>query len=373
MKYFWIFIGLALFVVIGGCTINQPGVIPSGTPTPYPEGEEWIKLVPSSGIYHGAFPDFGESEDIVTEEAVKDFENLVGKKIVWGYFSNNWYNGITFPEDAVRTLHRLGVVPFIRLMPRSSLDTYVEEDEFTLDNIINGKFDKELRKWAQDAKNTGIPILLEFGTEVNGDWFPWCGATNGGGETTGYGDPTQPDGPEKFKDAYRHIFNIFKKEGARNITWFIHYIDYSWPEAWWNKMEYYYPGDEYVDWIGVSVYGPLTWHEEWMEFSEIMDDIYDELTSISPGKPIAILEFGVMEGHPLGDKAEWIRGALTSLKNGDYPEVKGISYWHSKWENEDGSFTNLRLDSSPSVLNAYRELIKNDIFVDTPLFRRVVK
>ncbi len=371
-KRVYIYVFLFLSLLIGGCNIftvpEQPSYSPTPTHTVLPQGGGEKLEPPPFGIYHGAFPAFGPTEDVVTRSAVLDFERLVGKKIVWGYFSNNWYNGIVFPKNAVETLHSLGVVPFIRLMPRSSLDTYIEEDEFTLDRIIRGDFDKELRKWAQDARDSGIPLLLEFGTEVNGDWFPWCGAPNGGGQTDGYGDPTYPDGPERFKDAYRHIYDIFQEEGANNITWFIHYIAYPWPEVWWNKMSYYYPGDDYVDWIGVSVYGPLTPYERWIEFPDIMSDIYDELTSISPGKPVAILEWGVTNNHPFGDKAEWIRNALTSLINGDWPSVKAISYWHSSWEEDDGTITNLRLDSSPDVLEAYRSLIKNEIFIDTPIF-----
>ena len=368
MKILGFVLLVSLILVIGaGCNIFS--VSPPITPaTPGENGGEKL-ATPSFGIYHGAFPAFGPSEDVVTRDKVLDFEELVGKKIVWGYFSNNWYDGIVFPKESAEILRNLGVLPFIRLMPRSSLDTYVDEEEFTLDNIIDGKFDEKLKKWAQDARDFGSPILLEFGTEVNGDWFPWCGAVNGGGKTDGYGDPAVPDGPERFKDAYIHIYNIFKEEGASNITWFIHYIAYSWPEAWWNTMASYYPGDDYVDWIGVSVYGALTPTEVWQEFTEIMDDIYDELTSISPGKPIAILEFGVTDNHPNGDKAEWIRDALISLKDGDYPEVKAISYWHSRWENDNGTISNLRLDSSLDVLNAYKSIIKSDVFLEKPEFK----
>ena len=44
---------------------------------------------------------------------------MIGKKIVWAMFSNNWgREGITFPEEIVLTINRLGIVPFIRMMPR---------------------------------------------------------------------------------------------------------------------------------------------------------------------------------------------------------------------------------------------------------------
>ena len=364
------FVELALLIILvslffmGKCSISNISILPDEN------SENTGKKLspPLNGIYHSAFPDFGLSEDDVTKRAVIDFEKLVGKKIVWAYFSNNWYKGIEFPKREVELLHQIGVVPFIRLMPRSSLNIYVEEEEFTLDNIINGIFDEKLGKWAEDAKETGIPILLEFGTEMNGNWFSWSGAQNGGGTLTGYKDPMQPDGPERFKDAYKHIVDIFRRVGATNITWFIHYADYSWPNEPWNKKKNYYPGDEYVDWIGVSVYGPLAPSEKWMEFPDIMNDIYRELASLSSSKPIAVLEFGVMEDYPSKSKAEWIRNALRSLKNGKFPSVKAISYWHSSWKRNDGSIVNLKLDSSPQVLEVYRKEIMSSIFVDRPVF-----
>ena len=34
--------------------------------------------------------------------------------------------------------------------------------------------------------------------------------------------PNFPDGPERFRDAYRHIIDLFRKEGVKNITWCFH-------------------------------------------------------------------------------------------------------------------------------------------------------
>jgi hypothetical protein len=74
-----------------------------------------------------------------------------------------------------------------------------------------------------------------------------------------YGDPSWPDGPERIRDAFIHVIEIFKREDVRNVTWFMyagsHYMnprheDYS-P---WLHPKYFYPGDEYIDWVGQSVY-----------------------------------------------------------------------------------------------------------------------
>ncbi len=253
------------------------------------------KLIePNSGIYHSAFPDFGGTEDIVSLERIKDFETLTGKDIVWAYFSNNWYNSIHFPEEEVNTILSAGKIPFIRIMPRTSFDEGGPDPNYTMQKIIDGYFDTDLTQWAIDASKTNSPLLAEFGTEVNGNWFPWNGQYNGAGETTGYGDSDLPDGPERFRDAYRHIIEICNTNGANNITWFFHIDAYGKPNTSWNEIENYYPGDNYIDWLGVSAYGPQESNDNYQEFSEILDDIYPTLINLS-NKPIAILEFAITE------------------------------------------------------------------------------
>ena len=252
------------------------------------------KLVSSNGIYHSAYPDFGGTEDQVSASRILEFEELAEKKITWAYFSNNWYNSIAFPLSSVSIIHNAGKVPFVRMMPRTDFDEGGPDENYTMQKILNGDFDAQLTQWAIDASSLSYPILVEFGTEVNGNWFPWNGEFNGGGEKTNYGDPNLADGPERFRDAYRHIIDICNANGADNITWFFHADAYSSPETEWNKLENYYPGDNYIDWLGVSVYGPQTRDADFQSFSEIMDDVYPSITSLS-NKPIAILEFGITE------------------------------------------------------------------------------
>ncbi len=253
------------------------------------------KLIPSElGIYHAAFPSMGETEDVVTLEKIEEFENLAKKEIAWVYFSNNWFNGIKFPSQEVNIINESGKVPFIRIMPRTNFDVGTPDINYTMQKIIDGDFDVELTQWAIDASRTNINLLVDFGIEINTDWFPWNGQYNGADTTTEYGDANLSDGAERFRDAYRHIIDICNDNGAINITWFFHIYPYDTPDIDWNRMENYYPGDEYIDWLGVSIYGPITEDEIYQEFSEILDDIYPRLTDMSD-KPIAILEVGITE------------------------------------------------------------------------------
>jgi hypothetical protein len=305
-------------------------------------------LPPDYGVYVGAFPDMGSTEDTVSYSRIKAFENLSGKKPAWVYFSNNWYNGIKFPKKEAEIIRDFGSVPFIRLMPRSDYTENAPDRTFTLQKISDGYFDRELTSWANDAKDFGGALMLEFGTEVNGKWFPWCGINNG-------------SNPDLFKKAYIHIIEIFRNSNTNNITWVYHVNYDSEPDEQWNSMSAYYPGDEYIDWIGMSIYGSQGPGDDWTDISEIFGNAYENLSKISTSKPLAVLEFGVNEDKR---KPEWIKNFFGLIKNQKYSRIKGISCWHSRWENNDGSVTNMRLDSSPESLETYKKIISDNFFLE---------
>lgn len=152
-------------------------------------------LPPRIGIYHGAFPDFGATEDRVSTWPVTRFERLSRKQIVWAYFSNNWFGGIHFPRRAVTAITRSGAIPFIRLMPRSDWTEGQADRRYGLGAIAQGRFDAELRRWARAAASTNIPLLVDFACEMNGDWFPWSGKWNGMAREPDTGTLGWPTGP----------------------------------------------------------------------------------------------------------------------------------------------------------------------------------
>ena len=335
------------------------------------------KLSPPPGnrIYFGAFPDFGGPEDIVTADRIEQFNSLAGKKIIWAYFSNNWgTDGVAFPRTKVETIRSTGTIPFVRMMPRRFFEDPGDKT-FSLQKIIDGLFDADLHQYAKDVKAYGHMVLIDFAVEMNGDWFPWSGIFNGGATTDGYGDPARADGPERFIDAYRHIIDIFRAENVDNVTWFFHPDVYSNPEGpAWNAPKAYYPGDDYIDWIGISAYGPQNPNENyWDTFSTIIAERQSQILAISPNKPLALLEFGVTDHHPLGNKASWITDAFNTILNENHPvQFKAISWWHENWEEQDNVWATIRIDSSTESLSAFKNMAGHSRFTSTPVKKRRV-
>ena len=184
---------------------------------------EKITPPPTGRLYHGVFPgSLTGAEDDISAEDITAYEQAVGQKVAWVYFAHNWYQSRTFPIDAATMIRDRGAVPFIRLMLRSSDVQNQAEPVFHLPAILAGDFDADLDAWGAAARDFGDALLVEWGTECNGQWFSWNGAWNGGAEPGGFGDPTVPDGPERFVAAFRHIVQRIRSAGATNVTFVWH-------------------------------------------------------------------------------------------------------------------------------------------------------
>jgi hypothetical protein len=331
--------------------------------TPPPTIHADIPLPAAGTLYHGVYPGgrMGEEDDLTLADLTA-YESAAGKTAAWVYFSNNWYHGRAFPTATATWIRDHGSVPYVRLMLRSTPDQGRADPTHSLARILSGTFDNDLRAWCDGARDFGTRIIAEYGVEVNGEWFPWNGKWNGGGTKTGYGNPNLPDGPERFRDAYRRIIQTCRDEGARNITWVFHVNDGDWPNTAWNRFENYYPGDAYIDWLAVSSYGAQTPLDNyWPIFRTSMDAAYPRLAALSPAKPIIVAEFGVAANNPLGSQSQWARAALKDIITFRWPRLIGFSWWNETWQNDDNPAhdTDMRVQTNPLLAQVFLNLVGN--------------
>jgi len=314
-------------------------------------------IPPVGHLYHSVYPGgvTGEEDDI-TLAGLRSYERTVGKKAAWVYFSHNWYKSTAFPRQTAGWIRAAGAAPFIRLVIRDREGSAVSK--FTVEAILAGELDASLKAWAIAAKRFATPLIVEYGTECNGYWFPWNGRYHGGGQTDGFGDPTKPDGPERFAAAYRHIITLMRSEGARNITWVFHVAAADDPEEPWNRWENYYPGDDVVDWIGVSVYGPQQPADtEAKSFRQQMDPFYARLDGLNKGKPVIVAEFGCTAGSLVAQPDKWAAAALEDILSRRWSRVIGFSWWNERWENDDNPShdTTMRVQDIPALAAVFRD------------------
>ena len=373
--------------------------------------------IPEKGMYTGAYCDFGDGEDGVTYEALESFQHLTGKPMALVALGSFWGRG-TFPTQQVQCVRSYGAVPLLFWSPWD--DPYVQKqgpDKFSLTEIIAGKWDGYIDQWADEAAKVPCQFFVSFACEMNGTWFPWSGWFYGKGprdpikltspvsanpsSTTpsnaavdkltgmddgpekswfGKGDIKNPatwEGPETFKKAWRHVVERVRARGATNVLWVFQPNNYSDPPGYisWNQPAAYYPGSKYVDWLGLSVYGKQTSNQEddkWCGFARLLEWPYAEMCALDPEKPIMLAEWGVTESHQLNeDKGIWIAEAFREMENAaKYPRLKAAIFWHERWQNDDGSYSNLRVNSSRASLKAYREGVANPFWIGRPVWTK---
>lgn len=343
---------------------------------------------PKEGALHSAFVD---TQDNVPSPAAllakaRNFERLTGQKLQMVSFQTNWAQGMKFPTDAVESLHGNGYLSMVRVLPVSDAqqDTGRPDPIFDLRAIARGDFDQKLSNYLRSVAGMKgkdgqpIPVMISFAPEVNGSWYRYNGAHYGAGETDRWGDKNYPDGPEIFRDAYRRIIEISRRSdvNAKNVTWAIHFDSQAKPAVAWNAMKNYYPGDFYIDWIGLSVFGAqelpdVEWYDSFEDVifgdSATQANRWTEFLNVSNRAAKGLFEFGVIEDPAQAcRKADWIRKALRAIPQ-RFKEFKLVNYWHeSAWDAQ--GFTDQRLDSSACALEAYKSEIKANHFQATIAF-----
>jgi mannan endo-1,4-beta-mannosidase len=103
--------------------------------------------------------------------------------------------------------------------------------------IASGQYDSYLRTYAEAVGAYAHPVILSFGHEMNGNWYPW-----------GYTHTS----PATFVATWRHIVTVFRGLGVQNVIWLwtaniIQIGGIPSPAAWW-------PGSSYVTWVGIDGY-----------------------------------------------------------------------------------------------------------------------
>lgn len=241
--------------------------------------------------------------------------------------------GRPFPREGIEVIRKTGATPII------SLELWSWHDPKTkyLPKILAGEFDAFFRKWATDAKADGRRVLLRFGFEFNGDWFSWGGQ------------------PKDYVKAWRWARGIFRDVGADNVEWVWCPNITSHPDGEDNNMHRYWPGSEYVDWVGVDGYNwgddYREWHR-WTSFERLFDGVLKDLAKRYPGKPIMVAETGCPEdADDPTRKADWVREAYAYLKR--QPAVRAV-VWFNFDKRREGEL-NFRVDSSPAALKAFNE------------------
>lgn len=302
------------------------------------------KFEPEWGsVYHGAsLPEFWD--DAGLQRQVQQFKKATGK----GVATLTWYASIytngslsswrSQYAPILERARRMGAVSLVKFSTTNSSNPTPRS--VAPQQITMGMWDAYFEEFADTIKEFDSPVFISINHEMNGNWYPYSEAFPGGTSTAA-----------DYVAMWRHIVDIFRQRGVTNVAWV-------WspnvPDVGSVSAAKYYPGDDYVDWVGISFYSsnkPMD-----------MDPIY---RTYSQRKPFFITEWATAPEksrfnpkYP-GDVA-WINQFFDALET-RYKRVKAISWFD--WNAGDGNY---KVGRNPKQLEAYARHISKPRYLEHP-------
>lgn len=208
-----------------------------------------------------------------------------------------------------------------------------------------------LRAFAAKLNDYGLPVFLRFAAEMNGDWTPWSG------------------NPDQYIEKFRLVAGVMRQK-APNVAmvWSPNYY----PDE---KVDAYYPGDQWVDWVGINAYTDYFFNgnpDSPVESATInyqgrnanplhkFKAIYERYSS---RKPIMISETGVAwaNRYPFTDVSDWGAASLERFYSYlplAYPRIKAVYYFNFDISGKGADFpcfSHYLISGNEKMLRAYKQ------------------
>jgi hypothetical protein len=215
------------------------------------------------------------------------------------------------------TLQKVSGVPVLSVEPWNTGGGPSQPD-WRLAATIDGRWDDQYASIARAVVGYREPMLIRYGHEMNGHWYPW-GTANGNQRG-------------EYVKAWRHVVDLFRAAGATNALWV-------WSPnilrgASNRALKEFWPGDRYVDLVGLTGYGVRETSPN-TTYRATLKRIYD-LTD----KPIVLTEVGVQRGP---EKRSWLKAFGPWLR--DNPRVAGF-IWNQTTRDGDWRYNDTAADLS---------------------------
>ncbi|KAG5175895.1 glycoside hydrolase superfamily [Tribonema minus] len=199
----------------------------------------------------------------------------------------------------------------------------MEFQDAKLQDILDGKFDSDMKNVAKVAKEDGRRVWMRPLHEFNSDWYSW-GTYRDGFEKVNTRD--------QFKKAFRKIVTLFRQEGATNLRWQLSYNNNS-PKDDPRPFSEWWPGRDVVDMVTCSAYnraGIDSYHKDFKSFDEVYGPAYDRMKKLDKTVKLGVGETSTSGVG--GSRSDWFYGAFKSIADGHYPRMRLINFF---LENKD--------------------------------------
>jgi Glycosyl hydrolase family 26 len=289
-------------VFLTACSSGKPPTPATGIGASRPAGQ----TSPIIGVY--------EPDDPGSYPQVSAFARAIGRWPAIVSYYGHW--GMPFQRAFASQVFSHGGETLVQIDPR-----YV-----TLAAIASGQHDRYLRAYASAVRSFGHQVIISFGQEMNGNWYSW-----GAGHTA----------PAVFIAAWRHIINLFRAEGVRNITW-LWDVNCAYPNS--SPISEWWPGSSYVNWVGLDCY----YGHRNDTFNSLFPPNIAAIRQITDD-PILIAETAIA---PIAGTSK-VEGLFNGVREN---HLLGF-VWFDQAQHDGISPQNWRLEDNPGMLAAFRKAV----------------
>ena len=282
-----------------------------------------------NGIFAPSSPNGLSSIKLI--ESYETHFDIISLYIPWGEKEASY-----LPAPVIDSIYKNGSTPMITWEPWQNLfdkNSNITEDRKVFKKIAAGEYDEYLTAFANQIRELNHPIFIRFAHEADNPFYPWSKS----------GDNT----PQEFKEAWRYVHKYFVKEGAFNAIWV-------WNPWKATAVKDYFPGKDYVDWIGITSlnYGSKSPDQKWYSMEELYAPFHKQQI-INSGIPVMLAEMGSIRSD--GRQNEWFKDAANSISK-KFPEIKAFVLFNSGVDqNVPVKSRDLQLDwrvSNPKIILA---------------------
>jgi beta-mannanase len=204
----------------------------------------------------------------------------------------------------------------ITVEPYTTADNWVDGGDVLLARVEQGDYDQQITTVCTEIAAVAGSPLVRWGHEMDdrSGRYPWAGRA-----------------ANDYIAAYRYFVRRCRTAAPR--------AEFVWSPMGRPDLQAYYPGGDYVDHVGIPIWGYQAADRRWFgkerTFAEALDEKYSLVEKFD--KPVIVAEFGVSGSGKY--KRSWFGSYLDQVRS--FPLVSAITYFNDrepyKWPDGLGS------------------------------------
>jgi beta-mannanase len=192
----------------------------------------------------------------------------------------------------------------VTVEPWTRAANWTDGRETHLSDILGGGFDGEIDAICGAVGATGRPVMVSWGHEMDEreGRFPWANHD-----------------PETYQTAYRYFVDKCRAL-APNAR-------FGWTPKGEATLGAYYPGDGYVDFIGLTLFDVEAWnrdHRDWRRLEDKFGTLHSQVAGYD--KPVVLAEFGSEGGDAY--REGWLACARERIAK--FKNVAALVYFNAR-------------------------------------------